>query len=35
MDFSIVTDTTGASVSELGSALRELISLIKKNDVET
>ena len=25
MDFSIVTDTAGASVSELGSALRELL----------
>ena len=26
MDFSIVTDTAGASVSELSSALRELLA---------
>jgi len=25
MDFSIITDTTGANISELGSALRELL----------
>ena len=25
MDFSIITDTAGANISELGSALRELL----------